>query len=154
MPFVWSPEDDAVLIAGINARESQTKIAAKLGTVRSEIQNRVYHLRRQNILPIPVFDRPRIVSICEVQRVVCETFGITQSELISARRSPKIVKPRHIAMALSYKLSGHSTTIVGEKFGRDHSTIIHAVRVANERYPQELARVESRILEAKKAAAA
>ena len=69
------------------------------------------------------------VTIDEIQRVVSTYFDLKPIELISARRARVVARPRQIAMYLAKRLTTRSLPEIGRKFGgRDHSTVIHAVR--------------------------
>lgn len=71
----------------------------------------------------------RRVTIDEIQRAVSAHFEVKQLDLVSARRAAAIARPRQIAMYLAKRLTTRSLPEIGRKFGgRDHSTVIHAVR--------------------------
>lgn len=71
----------------------------------------------------------RQVTIDEIQRKTAEYYSMRLSDLLSARRSRNIARPRQIAMYLSKQLTSRSLPEIGRKFGgRDHTTVIHAVR--------------------------
>ena len=71
----------------------------------------------------------RRVTIDEIQKRVCEHFEVKPLDLVSARRARAIARPRQIAMYLAKRLTTRSLPEIGRKFGgRDHSTVIHAVR--------------------------
>ena len=71
----------------------------------------------------------RRVTIDEIQRRVCEHYRIRQSEMGSARRSREVARPRQIAMYIAKQLTQRSLPEIGRRFGgRDHTTVIHAVR--------------------------
>jgi chromosomal replication initiator protein len=71
----------------------------------------------------------RRVSIDEIQRKVCDHFRIRQSEMGSARRAREVARPRQIAMYLAKQLTQRSLPEIGRRFGgRDHTTVIHAVK--------------------------
>ncbi|WP_167073335.1 chromosomal replication initiator protein DnaA [Sphingomonas vulcanisoli] len=75
----------------------------------------------------------RRVTIDEIQRRVCEHFRIRQSEMGSARRARDVARPRQIAMYLAKQLTQRSLPEIGRRFGgRDHTTVIHAVRKIEE----------------------
>lgn len=68
--------------------------------------------------------------VAQIKRVVCEHFRIPVEEMVSARRSRKVARPRQIAMYLTKRLTPKSLPDIGRQFGhRDHTTVIHAVRV-------------------------
>lgn len=68
-------------------------------------------------------------KIEDIQRVVSRHYNIARIDLISARRSAHIVRPRQIAMYLCKRLTLRSLPEIGRRFGgRDHTTVLHAVR--------------------------
>ena len=71
----------------------------------------------------------RRVTIDEIQKAVSAHFELKPIELVSARRAVVVARPRQIAMYLAKRLTTRSLPEIGRKFGgRDHSTVIHAVR--------------------------
>ena len=71
----------------------------------------------------------RRVTISDIQRRVAEYYGIKVADMLSARRMRSIARPRQIAMYLAKQLTTRSLPEIGRKFGgRDHTTVIHAVR--------------------------
>ncbi|KQY13434.1 chromosomal replication initiator protein DnaA [Rhizobium sp. Root482] len=72
---------------------------------------------------------PRRVRIEDIQRVVAKHYNVSRQELVSNRRTRVIVKPRQIAMYLAKSLTPRSFPEIGRRFGgRDHTTVLHAVR--------------------------
>ncbi|OSQ37052.1 chromosomal replication initiation protein [Thalassospira mesophila] len=75
----------------------------------------------------------RRVTIEEIQKRVAEHFNIKVSDMHSARRARAVARPRQVAMYLSKQLTTHSLPEIGRKFGgRDHTTVMHAVRKVEE----------------------
>ena len=75
----------------------------------------------------------RKVTIEEIQKRVAEHFNIKLSEMSSARRSRAVARPRQVAMYLAKQLTARSLPEIGRKFGgRDHTTVMHAVRKVDE----------------------
>ena len=73
--------------------------------------------------------RERRITIDEIQRRVAEHFNIRQAEMTSSRRARIVARPRQVAMYLSKQLTSRSLPEIGRKFGgRDHTTVMHAVR--------------------------
>ena len=71
----------------------------------------------------------RRVTIDEIQKLVSQHFELKPLDLVSARRARAVARPRQIAMYLAKRLTTRSLPEIGRKFGgRDHSTVIHAVR--------------------------
>jgi chromosomal replication initiator protein len=75
----------------------------------------------------------RRVTIEEIQKRVAEHFNVKVSDMHSARRSRGVARPRQVAMYLSKLLTPRSLPEIGRKFGgRDHTTVMHAVRKVDE----------------------
>ncbi len=71
----------------------------------------------------------RRITIDEIQRRVCDHYRIKQTEMSSARRAREVARPRQVAMYLSKQLTPRSLPEIGRRFGgRDHTTVIHAVK--------------------------
>lgn len=75
----------------------------------------------------------RHVTIEEIQRHVAEHFNIKLSDMHSPKRLRSIARPRQIAMYLSKQLTSRSLPEIGRKFGgRDHTTVMHAVKAVEQ----------------------
>src|ERR1700690_1118198 len=69
------------------------------------------------------------VRIEEIQRIVARHYNVSRSDLLSSRRTANVVRPRQIAMYLAKTLTLRSLPEIGRRFGgRDHTTVLHAVR--------------------------
>jgi chromosomal replication initiator protein len=72
---------------------------------------------------------PKRIRIEDIQRVVARHYNVSKTELLSNRRTRTIVKPRQVAMYLAKVLTPRSLPEIGRRFGgRDHTTVLHAVR--------------------------
>jgi len=75
----------------------------------------------------------RRVTIEDIQKRVAEYYSIKISDMQSARRSQNVARPRQVAMYLAKALTSRSLPEIGRKFGgRDHTTVLHAVRKVEE----------------------
>lgn len=73
------------------------------------------------------------VSIENIQKTVAEYYKLRTSDMLSAKRSRSLARPRQIAMALAKELTKHSLPEIGNAFGgRDHTTVLHATRKIKE----------------------
>jgi chromosomal replication initiator protein len=71
----------------------------------------------------------KLVTIENIQKTVAEYFKIRTSDLLSAKRSRTLARPRQMAMALAKELTNHSLPEIGNAFGgRDHTTVLYATR--------------------------
>jgi len=69
------------------------------------------------------------VSIDNIQKTVSEYYKIRIADLLSAKRTRAIARPRQLAMALAKELTNYSLPEIGHQFGgRDHTTVLHAQR--------------------------
>ena len=75
----------------------------------------------------------RKVTIDEIIRKVADHYNLRMSDLLSARRARQVARPRQVAMYLAKTLTSRSLPDIGRRFGgRDHTTVIHAVRKIEE----------------------
>ena len=75
----------------------------------------------------------RKVTIDEILRKVADHYNLRMSDLLSARRARQVARPRQVAMYLAKTLTSRSLPDIGRRFGgRDHTTVIHAVRKIEE----------------------
>ncbi len=72
---------------------------------------------------------PKRVRIEDIQKLVSAHYNVSRADILSARRTANVVRPRQIAMYLSKILTPRSLPEIGRRFGgRDHTTVLHAVR--------------------------
>ncbi|HEX2216301.1 MAG TPA: chromosomal replication initiator protein DnaA [Xanthobacteraceae bacterium] len=72
---------------------------------------------------------PKRIKIEDIQRTVARHFNVSRADMLSSRRTANVVRPRQIAMYLAKTLTLRSLPEIGRRFGgRDHTTVLHAVR--------------------------
>jgi chromosomal replication initiator protein len=87
----------------------------------------------QEVLQDLLRSHDRRITIDEIQRKVAEHYNIKLSDMHSARRARQVARPRQVAMYLAKQLTARSLPEIGRKFGgRDHTTVMHAVRKIEE----------------------
>lgn len=131
LPDVKVPEDVVNFLAkriSSNVRELEgalNRIAAY-----ASMQNRVIDLDFVGeVLASTLRANQRRISIDEIQSRVSDHYRIRKAEMTSARRAREVARPRQVAMYLSKQLTPRSLPEIGRRFGgRDHTTVIHAVR--------------------------
>jgi chromosomal replication initiator protein len=131
LPDVEVPEDVVMFLAkriSSNVRELEgalNRIAAY-----AMMQNRVIDLDFvAEVLASTLRANQRRISIDEIQTRVSDHYRIRKAEMTSARRAREVARPRQVAMYLSKQLTPRSLPEIGRRFGgRDHTTVIHAVR--------------------------
>jgi chromosomal replication initiator protein len=73
-------------------------------------------------------------TIERIQQVVCEAYSLTREELLSSSRAARIAGPRQLAMFLAREHTSASLPAIGAAFsGRNHTTVMHAVKKVRER---------------------
>jgi chromosomal replication initiator protein len=69
------------------------------------------------------------ITVDDIQKATAEHFGMKQADLLSERRTRAVARPRQAAMYLAKQLTTRSLPDIGRRFGgRDHTTVLHAVR--------------------------
>jgi chromosomal replication initiator protein len=85
----------------------------------------------------------RRVTIDDIQKQVSQHFNVRVADMHSARRARSVARPRQVAMYLAKQLTSRSLPEIGRKFGgRDHTTVMHAVRKVDELREQDAAFAE------------
>jgi chromosomal replication initiator protein len=131
LPDVKVPQDVVMFLAkriSSNVRELEgalNRIAAY-----AAMQNRTIDLGFvEEVLANILRANQRRISIDEIQGKVSDHYRIRKAEMTSARRAREVARPRQVAMYLSKQLTPRSLPEIGRRFGgRDHTTVIHAVR--------------------------
>ncbi|MGB0696248.1 MAG: chromosomal replication initiator protein DnaA [Rhodospirillaceae bacterium] len=87
----------------------------------------------QDVLQDLLRSHDRRLTVEEIQKKVCEHFNIKFSEMASPRRTRSVARPRQVAMYLCKAMTSQSLPEIGRQFGgRDHTTVIHAVKKVDE----------------------
>ena len=131
LPDVHVPDDVVMFLArriSSNVRELEgalNRIAAY-----ASMQNRTIDLEFVGeVLASTLRANQRRISIDEIQTRVSDHYRIRKAEMTSARRAREVARPRQVAMYLSKQLTPRSLPEIGRRFGgRDHTTVIHAVK--------------------------
>ena len=92
----------------------------------------------RSVLAPHLVERGRAITIEDVQRTVCEHFGLSLTEIRSKKRTQSLASARQVAMYIARKLVRASFPQIGQKFGgRDHSTVMHAQDVVERRLAED-----------------
>lgn len=117
-----------------NVRELEGALRKILAFVRfhgREVTIEVARTALKDLLSI----QNRQISVENIQKAVADFYSIKVADMYSKRRPANIARPRQIAMFMAKELTQKSLPEIGELFGgRDHTTVLHAVRkIAEER---------------------
>ena len=125
------PEDVALFLANSicnNVRELEGYLI-RIGAYASLTSVLVSLEMARDVLKDILIERNRELSVEEILKKVSLHFNIKVSDIKSAKRLKAVVLPRQIAMYISRQLTSSSYPEIGDRFGgKDHSTIIHAIR--------------------------
>jgi chromosomal replication initiator protein len=134
------PHDVALFLASnidANVRElegSLTRLGAFASLNKAEITVEFARHVLQNILR----EKASTITIESIQKAVCDFFHIRPADLRSKRRTRTIALPRQVAMYLCRRFTQASFPVIGDRFGgRDHSTVIHATHVVDQRVKED-----------------
>jgi chromosomal replication initiator protein len=87
----------------------------------------------QDVLQDLLRANDRRATIDEIQKCVAEHFNIRLADMSTARRARAVARPRQVAMYLAKQLTPRSLPEIGRRFGgRDHTTVIHAIKKVEE----------------------
>ena len=129
------PNDVAFFIAkriNSNIRELEGALRRVIASARFTGRNIDLAFTKESLRDLLAL-QDKLVSVDNIQKTVAEYYKIRVADLLSARRTRSITRPRQIAMALAKELTSHSLPEIGESFGgRDHTTVLHACRKVNE----------------------
>ncbi len=135
------PEDLAIFLANSvssNVRELEGYLI-RLGAYASLTSTPITLELARDVLKDILIEKNRELGVDEIQKVVASHFGIKISDLKSAKRLKALVLPRQIAMYLSRQLTSLSFPEIGDRFGgKDHSTIIHAIKKIEKKMEEDL----------------
>ena len=125
------PEDVIFFLANSisnNVRELEGYLI-RIGAYSSLTSTPIDIEMAKKVLKDILIENSKEITIEKIQKKVAEHFQIKTSELKSSKRLKNIVFPRQVAMYICRKLTSFSYPEIGSKFGgKDHSTIIHAIK--------------------------
>ncbi|GAB4539944.1 MAG: chromosomal replication initiator protein DnaA [Thermodesulfovibrionia bacterium] len=88
----------------------------------------------KEVLKDMISDEERALTIPMIQKIVCEYYGLKVQDIKARKRTKEIAFPRQVAMYLAKLLTDSSLSDIGRNFGgKDHSTVIHACKLIEER---------------------
>jgi chromosomal replication initiator protein len=135
------PEDVAFFLANSvinNVRELEGYLI-RIGAFASLTSTPIDLEMAKNILKDIIIEQTKEVTIENIQKTVATHYQIKVSELKSPKRLKTLVIPRQVAMYISRKLTSSSYPEIGNKFGgKDHSTIIHAIKKIEKKLEDDL----------------
>jgi len=124
--------DEVAQLVALKVTGSVRELEGVLGRLaaQAEITGRPIDVAlTQEVLSVLLPTAPVMCTLDDLQRAVCNLFGIHLSDLRGPSRRRSVTLPRHVAMYLARELLRQSYPAIAEKFGnRDHTTVIAACR--------------------------
>jgi len=110
----------------------------RIGAYASLTSTPVSLAMAREILKDILVEKNREITVEEIQKTIANHFNIKVADLKSPKRLKALVLPRQIAMYLARQLTSCSYPEIGERFGgKDHSTIIHAIKKIEKQMEQD-----------------
>jgi chromosomal replication initiator protein len=82
-------------------------------------------------------EAPAPLTMERIQRTVAEHYDIRFSDILSRKRPANIALPRQVAMYLCRDLTTHSLPTIGDAFGKNHATVLHACRLISQKEQED-----------------
>ena len=112
-----------------NGRDLEGAINRLLAHCKLNAQPVTLEMAEREVRDLIRPQEPKRIKIEDIQRVVARQYNVSRSDLLSSRRTANVVRPRQVAMYLAKTLTLRSLPEIGRRFGgRDHTTVLHAVR--------------------------
>lgn len=112
-----------------------TRVAGYAALIRDPLSVEVVERLLSDVLQEELLDQ---VTIEKIQKRTADYYHLRVADLLSRRRPAKIVVPRQVAMYLSRMMTDHSLVQIGDAFGgRDHGTVINAIRAVENLMEQD-----------------
>jgi chromosomal replication initiator protein len=145
------PEDVAFFVAKnvrANVRELEGALRKVLAFSRFSQKDISITLAREALRDLLSIQN-RQITVENIQKTVADFYKIKVADMYSKRRPASIAHPRQVAMYLAKELTKRSLPEIGDLFGgRDHTTVLHAVRkVANDRQKESELNQQLHVLE-------
>ncbi|WP_304176076.1 chromosomal replication initiator protein DnaA [Phenylobacterium aquaticum] len=130
--FVPSAKPEVLQFLADRFTDSVRELEGALNTLVARVGGEIARLtldEAQAILRPHLACNDRRVTVDQIQKAVAEHYQLKQADLISERRARAVARPRQAAMWLAKQITTRSLPDIGRRFGgRDHTTVLHAVR--------------------------
>jgi len=130
--FLPSAKPEVMQFLADRFTDSVRELEGALNTLVARVGGELARLtldEAQTILRPHLSCNERKVTVDQIQKTVAEHYGLKQADLISERRARAVARPRQVAMWLAKQITTRSLPDIGRRFGgRDHTTVLHAVR--------------------------
>ena len=130
--FVPSAKPEVLQFLADRFTDSVRELEGALNTLVARVGGEIARLNldeAQAILRPHLSCTEKKVTVDQIQKAVAEHYGLSQADMISERRARSVARPRQAAMWIAKQITTRSLPDIGRRFGgRDHTTVLHAVR--------------------------
>lgn len=130
--FVPSARTEVLQFLADRFTDSVRELEGALNTLVARVGADIARLRldeAQTILRPHLSCAEKRVTVDQIQKAVAEHYGLQPGDMTSERRARAVARPRQVAMWIAKQITTRSLPDIGRRFGgRDHTTVIHAVR--------------------------
>lgn len=127
------PEDVISYIAENIRGDIRQVESAVIGLrARSSLLNRPPDLAMASELVQRFVNEVANITVESIRDFICRQYKVSVHDLQSKARTKNIVFPRQMAMYMARKLTDEGLSVIGKAFNRDHSTVVHSIRVVTE----------------------
>lgn len=128
MGIVLSPEVSEFVAARLNNHARELSGALCRLHALSRVTGRPVTLdMAQEALAEMIRDGSRVIRLADIEKAICDTFGLEPESLQSSRKAKSVSHPRMLAMWLARKYTRAALSEIGQYFGRrSHSTVVSA----------------------------
>lgn len=130
-------EDDAALLIAQNVKKSVRDLEGALNRLiarcRFERREAITQELAADTLSDVIASNYKPITVELIMKTVADRYHISIRDILGKKRSRNLARPRQMAMALTKELTNLSLPAIGDAFGgRDHTTVMHAVKTINE----------------------
>jgi chromosomal replication initiator protein len=113
---------------------AMTRVIALASILSEPISERLVHRALRSPADVDAMQSVASApSVNAIQEAVSTVLRIPRAELLSSRRTPRVARARQLAMYLTREMTSLSLAQIAREFDRDHSTVLHAIRVVDKR---------------------
>jgi chromosomal replication initiator protein len=109
-----------------NVRELKAALTRLVGYAQFINKNITLEVAKVQLRDFFTGPQQNNVTIDIIKRAVADYYGISINDLSARKRTKALSDPRQVAMYITREITEYAITEIGEKFGKDHSTVSHA----------------------------
>ena len=101
-------------------------IESSVARARESISHLNRLRRRAKVIDLSELSQKKFPRVKAIKAAVAQHYNVSVEDIDGPRRYAAIVRPRHVATYLAYRLTPHSTLVLGRLFKKDHTCVINS----------------------------